>query len=61
MNEQSDKQPIPVGWTESVPLPTMEEAKEAVRRGEEELAQELKRKEAGLRPLYGECPHRPCI
>ena len=60
MYKRSDKQPIPVGWPEDVPLPTIEEAKEAVRRGEKELARELKDKEDKLKPPSCECPHKPC-
>ena len=61
MNGQSNEQSLPVGWPEGVPLPTMEEAEEAVRRGEKELAQSLKDKEDRLRPFIRECPHKPCI
>ena len=57
MDGQSDKQALPAGWPEGVPLPTMQEAEEAVRRGEKWLAEELKDKENKLRPLSGEDLH----
>ena len=46
-------QHLPIGWPENTPLPTIEESREAVRKGEQmivDILNDLKSKVTGLTP-----------
>ncbi len=49
--ENRIKQPLLAGWPKDVVPPTIEEAEEAVRKGEEKLDQELEKNKDKIRPL----------
>ncbi len=52
--KSQSEQPLPAGWPNDVSFPTTEEVKEAIRKGEEKLAQELEENKDKIKPLNRE-------